>query len=243
MSPARYAPLYHWLAETLRQDIAQGVYKPGDALPTEYELMRRYALSSTTVRRAVHDLAREGLIYRKAGKCTFVKRTKLEEQLLRLTSFAEEMQMRNITPHFKLVRAEPKIPPPDIATALHLTPQQSAFYIERVQIANREPIALARGYWLAEVGEQLATQDLNRIPLYETLENIFHIMLVEAEESIGAGVADADTARKLKIAPRAPLLVRRRCTYTIEMRPLEHTTTFYRADRYEYKVRLARHGV
>jgi len=37
--------------------------------------------------------------------------------------------------------------------------------------------------------------------------------------------------------------VRRRLTYTTEMRPLEYTTTYYRADRYEYKIRLARHGV
>jgi GntR family transcriptional regulator len=109
--PARYSPLYRWLCQTLREEIAGGAYKPGDALPTEHELMRRYSLSITTVRRAVHDLAREGLIYRRAGKGTFVRRTKLEENLLRLTSFAEEMQSHNIKPRFKLIYAENVIPP------------------------------------------------------------------------------------------------------------------------------------
>lgn len=240
MSPARFSPYYRWLAESLRADIAQGVYKPGDAVPTEVELMRRYQLSSTTVRRAVHDLAREGLIYRKAGKGTFVKRSKIEEHLLHLTSFAEEMQSRNIKPNFKLVSARSVTPPVEVAHWLGLASQELAFYLERIQLANHEPIALAQGYWRIDIGEELARHDLNEISLYETLEQEFHIPLIEAEESIGALSASADVARKLKLRLNAPLLVRRRLTYTSEMQPVEYTTTLYRADRYEYKVRLTR---
>lgn len=239
----RFSPYYRWLEEVLREDIAQGVYKPGDALPTEHELMRRYKLSSTTVRRAVRDLVIEGWIYRKAGKGTFVKRNKLEERLGRLTSFAEEMQSRNITPQFKLVRAEATVPPYEVRQALKLSPKQPAYLIERIQLANNEPIAVARGYWILELGEQLAKHDLNRVPLYQIVENDLHTPLVEADESISAASADADLARKLGVARHTPLLVRRRLTYTAEMRPVEYTTTFYRSDQYEYKIRLARRGV
>jgi GntR family transcriptional regulator len=240
LSPTRHAPLYQWLAETLREDISQGVYNPGDVLPTEHELMRRYDLSSTTVRRAVHDLVREGWIYRKAGKGTFVKRDKVEERLLRLTSFAEEMQSRNIKPEFKLVRAKMLVPPAEVAAAFQVPAQQKAYLIERIQLANGEPMAVARGYWRCEIGEQLAQHDLDLIPLYAVLEHTLHIPLVEADESISAAVADADIARKLDIPRHAPLLVRQRLSYTTAMRPVEYTTTFYRADRYEYKIRLAR---
>ena len=243
MPTPRFSPYYRWLEEILRDDIAQGVYKPGDALPTEHELMRRYNLSSTTVRRAVRDLVLEGWIYRTAGKGTFVKRAKLEERLARLTSFAEEMQSRSITPQFKLVRAELVMPPYEVRQALKLSAKQQTYLIERIQIASGEPIAVARGYWCCEIGTRLAEQDLNRIPLYEIVEQVLHIPLVEADESISAASADADLARKLSISRNAPLLVRRRLTYTTEMRPIEFTTTFYRSDQYEYKIRLARHGV
>lgn len=241
--PPRFSPYYRWLEETLREDIEQGVYRPGDALPTEHQLMRDYNLSITTVRRAVHDLVRAGWIYRQAGKGTFVKRNKLEERLARLTSFAEEMQSRNITPQFKLVSATPSVPPAEITRALKLSPRQEAYLIQRVQLANDDPIALARGYWIPEIGEQLAQSDLDHISLYEMVERHLHIPLVEADESISAAVASADIARKLEIPRHAPLLVRRRLTYTTEMRPIEFTTTFYRADQYEYKIRLARQGV
>ncbi len=240
MSPSRYSPLHHWLSETLREQIAQGTYKPGDMLPTEHELMRQYKLSITTVRRSVHDLAREGWIYRKAGKGTFVKRNKLEERLGQLTSFAEEMQNRNITPHFRLVSTKEQIPPAEISRALGLASEQKTYLIERVQIANDEPIALARGYWIPEIGEHLIQGDLDTIWLYEIVEQQMHIPLIEADESLSAAVADADIARKLEIPRHAPLLVRRRLTFTTEARPVEHTTTFYRADRYEYTVHLTR---
>jgi GntR family transcriptional regulator len=243
MPAPRFSPYYRWLEEILRDDIARATYKPGDALPTEHELMRRYNLSSTTVRRAVHDLVLEGWIYRKAGKGTFVKRAKLEERLARLTSFAEEMQSRSITPQFKLVRAESTIPPYEVRQALKLSAKQNAYLIERIQRANGEPIAVARGYWCCDIGARLMEQDLNRIPLYEIVETVLHTPLVEADESISAASADADLARKLGVSRNAPLLVRRRLTYTTEMRPIEYTTSFYRSDQYEYKIRLARHGI
>ena len=85
--------------------------------------------------------------------------------------------------------------------------------------------------------------DLDLVSLYAVLEHTLHIPLVEADESISAAVADADLARKLDIPCHAPLLVRRRLSYTTAMRPVEYTTTFYRADRYEYKIRLALEGV
>ncbi len=145
----RHAPLYQWLSETLRDDISQSIYKPGDTLPTEHELMRRHDVSSTTVWRAVHDLVREGWIYRKAGQDTFVKRDKVEKCLLCLTSFAEEMQSRNIKPEFKLVCAKMLVPPAQVAGAFQVPPQQNVNLIERIQarklgIPLRAPLFVRR---------------------------------------------------------------------------------------------------
>jgi len=240
MTPPRFSPLYRWLAEVLRDEIAQGVYKPGDALPAERDLIQRYDLSSTTVIRAVSELAREGLVYRKAGKGTFVQRDKVEEHLVRLKSFVEEMKSHGITPKFKPIRAEAVVPPPDIARAFKLARDEKLFLIQRTYFAEGEPIATAQGYWACEIGERLVQSDLSSAPLYEIVEQELQVRLIEAEEEISAAVADATLARELDVPRRAPLLVRRRLTFTTGMKPVEHTTTYYRADRYEYKIRLAR---
>jgi len=243
MPPARYSPLYRWLAETLREDIAQGIYKPGDTLPTEHELQRRYDLSSTTVVRAVNDLAREGWVYRKAGKGTFVKRDKLEENLVRLKSFVEEMQSHNLTPKFKPIRAQAVTPPVEIARSFKLNANEKLFLIQRTYLVQGEPLATATGYWTLNLGEKLAQHDLSVASLYDIIERDLRIPIIEAEESIGATMADKLIARELDVPTRTPVLARRRLTYTTEMRPIEHTTTFYRADRYEYKIRLARENI
>ncbi len=240
MPSARYSPLYRWLAETLREQIQHGRYKPGALLPAERELMQQYSLSSITVKRALGDLAGEGWIYRKAGKGTFVKRDKLEERLARLTSFAEEMKDRQIAPAYRLLRAESVSPPSHVATALALPPEACAYLIERLHLAGGEPLALAVGYWTLPIGEQLAARDLNQIPLYETVERELNIPLLEADESIGAAAADARVARLLNVHRHAPLLLQERLTFTSEMRPVHYTITYYRSDRYKYKIRLAR---
>ncbi len=238
--PNRASPLYRWLADTLREQIQNGVYKPGDMLPPERELVRRYAMSSITVTRALNELVREGWIYRQAGKGTFLKRDKLEERLARLSSFAEEMHGRGILPQYQLVRLKLMPPPPEIAQALRLAPGEKAYLIERLHLVEGEPLALAKGFWICEVGEQLARRDLTSIPLYETVEQELRMPLLEADESIGAAQANAEIARKLGVPRHAPLLVQERLTFTTAHKPIHHTTTYYRADRYKYNIRLAR---
>ncbi|MBI5303249.1 MAG: GntR family transcriptional regulator [Chloroflexi bacterium] len=240
MPPNRFSPLYRWLTETLRDEFQNAVYKPGDLIPTERELVKRYAVSSITVTRALNELVREGWIYRQAGKGTFLKRDKLEERLARLTSFAEEMHSRSIVPQYRLVRAKSVTPSPEIAHALQLSSHDHVYLIERLHLAEGEPLALAKGYWISEIGERLAQLDLNNIPLYETVERQFHIPLLEADESISATAADADIARKLGVPRRAPLLLQERLTFSTAMRPIHLTMTFFRADRYKYKIRLSR---
>lgn len=243
MPAVPYTPLYHWLASTLREQIACGEYKPGDLLPTEHQMMAHYHLSSTTVRRALRELEHEGWIYRKAGKGTFVRRPPLEENLVRLTSFAEEMQRMNLRPNYRLLNAKPLIPPEDVARALQLDHGEKAVLIERLQLADQEVIALAVGYWKLEIGQGLASCDLERLPLYEILEERLNIHLHEADETISALAATPTVAHKMGLRTGQPLLVRERLSYTSAMQPVEHTRTYYRSDRYHYKVRLVRRAV
>jgi GntR family transcriptional regulator len=240
MTAAPSIPLYQWLANTLREQISRGDYRPGDLLPTEHQMMSKFRLSSTTVRRAMRELEQGGWIFRKAGKGTFVRRPPLEENLLRLTSFAEEMQRLNLRPNYRLLCAKPAHPPDEVARGLDIEPGEQVFLIERLQLADQEVIALAIGYWRMQVGELLAAFDLSSLPLYEILEDRLNIYLQEADEVISALAATPTIAKKMGVRTGQPLLVRERISYTSEMQPVEYTSTYYRNDRYQYKVRLLR---
>lgn len=242
LTAAPNLPLYQWLANTLREQISSGEYQPGDLLPTEHQMMANFHLSSTTVRRAMRELEQGGWIFRKAGKGTFVRRPPLEENLMRLTSFAEEMKRLNLRPNYRLFCAKPVLPPDEVARRLALKPGEQVFLIERLQLADQEVIALAIGYWRMETGKALAMHDLARLPLYEILEDKLNIYLHEADEVITALAATPTISKKLGVRTGQPLLVRERTSYTSDMQPVEHTSTYYRNDRYQYKVRLLRRG-
>lgn len=85
-------PLYQQLKSVLKDDIERGVYKSGDRLPSEPDLIREYGISRITVRQALDDLEVEGLIVRRHGKGTYVAERQIEQELVRLTDFVEDMQ-------------------------------------------------------------------------------------------------------------------------------------------------------
>src|SRR4029453_17641502 len=79
-------PLYHQLAGRLRSEIREGMIKPGDLIGTAKEIGDRYRVSRATVRQALGDLERDGLLVRITGRGTFVSAFHLTVDLPNLLS-------------------------------------------------------------------------------------------------------------------------------------------------------------
>jgi GntR family transcriptional regulator len=91
-------PLYTQLYEILRARITSGEWTPGEMIPPEHELMDSHQISRTTVRQTLDMLVNEGLIYRQRGRGTFVAHPPMEQALLRIISFTDDMQQRGFEP-------------------------------------------------------------------------------------------------------------------------------------------------
>ena len=74
MMTRTFVPIYARILDTLRQRIADGVYRVGESLPTEAELVLEFNVSRQTVRSALQNLVAEGIVERTAGRGTFLKR-------------------------------------------------------------------------------------------------------------------------------------------------------------------------
>ncbi len=232
-------PLYHQLRILLLDQIESGELKPGDAIPTERELIERYGVSRITVRQALHSLTVDGLLYRQSGRGTFVRRSRIEQELANLTGFSEEMAARGLTPAARLLSAEMIDPDFAITSHLRLAPGQKAFRMVRQRIANGEPMALDVNYLPPDLGEKLLKDDLSQA-LYTLFEEKYGVEMDWGDQSIEAKLADEFTARYLGIKKGMPILYMERVTYTVSGRPIEVAQTSYRADRYAYRVRLKR---
>ena len=88
--------LYYQLKSILAQKIMNNEWQVGDRLPSEFELCKEYGVSRITVRQALAELEKDGLIKRRQGVGTFVTVPKIEQQLTSFYSFSEEFRKRGL---------------------------------------------------------------------------------------------------------------------------------------------------
>jgi GntR family transcriptional regulator len=221
-------------------DLAVRTLGPDAAIPSERDLMASYDVSRATVRRAIDTLVADGLLHRIQGKGTFVARPRLESRL-HLASFSQDMRRRGLTPSTVLLGIEPDLPPSDVAATLELDHDQRAWRLDRVRLADGQPIALENGWYPLALLPGLDRRDLSG-SLYEVLDRDYDLRIDAAEQTLWGEAADAVMARRLDAPLHTPLLVFRRVS-TAGGRPVEHVVSRYRGDSYQIHMSLGRDGL
>jgi GntR family transcriptional regulator len=208
---------------------------PDAAIPSERVLMSTYGVSRSTVRKSIDSLVSDGLLHRVHGKGTFVSRPRLESRL-HLASFSQDMRRRGLTPSTVLLGVEPRRPPAEVVAALGLEDGALAWRLDRVRLADGQPIALENGWYPHAALPGLDRQDLGG-SLYEVLRSVYGLGIDTAEQTLWGESADATTARRLAAPLHTPLLVFRRISCARD-RPIEHVVSRYRGDRYQVHMSL-----
>jgi GntR family transcriptional regulator len=232
-------PKHAQLSDVLA-DLAVRELGPEAAIPSERELMAAYDVSRSTVRKAIESLIADGLLHRIHGKGTFVATPRLESRL-HLASFSQDMRRRGLTPSTRLLRVELDEPPAEVAQALELETDRTAWRIDRVRLADGQPIALENGWYPHALLPGLDRRDLGG-SLYELFAGAYGLTIDSAEQTLWGEVADATTARRLDAPVNTPLLVFRRVSCAVG-RPLEFVVSRYRGDRYQIHMSLGRDGL
>ncbi|MDI7276760.1 MAG: GntR family transcriptional regulator [Anaerolineae bacterium] len=225
-------PLYQQLYEILRGLILARDWKPGDRIPSEPELVARYAVSRTTVRQVLDKLANEGLIVRQRGRGTYVAYPTVEKAMVRIVSFTEDMRERGFEPGTRVLSAELVPAPEEVAAPLQVPAGEELARLERLRLANGVPMSLEEAYLVHRYCAGVLRHDFSAVPLRETLERDCGIRLVRARQAIRAISASARIAGLLQVRPKAALLFIERISYSQHDVPVEFLRIYYRGDRY-----------
>lgn len=228
-------PKHAQLSDVLAQ-LAVKELGPDAAIPSERELMATYDVSRATVRKAIETLIAEGLLVRIHGKGTFVARPRVESHL-HLASFSQDMRRRGLAPSTRLLEIGRERPPADAAGSLHLGPSEDAWRIDRVRLADGQPMALEQGWYVASALPDLDRRDLTG-SLYQIFADDYGLAIDRASQTLWGESADGVIARRLEAPVHTPLLVFRRVS-SAGGRPLEHVVSRYRGDRYQVHMDLA----
>lgn len=236
-------PLYVQLKDAVARDIRQGDLKPGDRVGSESELERLHGVSRITVRQALKALVQEGELYRVPGKGTYVASRKVAP-LAAFTSFSENMLAQGLTPSYRLLGAELADPPPIIRQELRLGEHDRAWRIERLLLADSEPIGLQYGFYperfFGTSDGHIDPGSLAATSLYARLERTLDVPLWKAEETVEPAIANRKEVDLLGVPDGAPVLVVRRLSYLASGDPVESVKLVFRGDTYRYRVDLYR---
>lgn len=233
-------PRYYQLKEIMREKINSNEWKPGDLIPSERELGEQYGISRMTARQAITELVNEGLFYREQGKGTFVSRHKITQQLIRLTGFTEDMKARGQQPGSKIISA--KMIPADetVAEQLHIKPGLMIFQLQRLRLADEEPLAIEVSNLFFHGCERLIEEDLENNSLYRLLESKYKLPLMEAEQQLEAGLIGPEEAQLLNIPVGSAALFVRRTTYSEHDQPIEYVRSIYCGSKYVFFTQMRR---
>ncbi|MEC5398866.1 GntR family transcriptional regulator [Uliginosibacterium sp. H1] len=240
MSPV---PLHSQIREILRARILDGSYAPHSQMPSESQMMASFGVSRITIRQALGDLQKEGLIFKVVGKGSFVAKPKAFQNLSRLQGFGEAMAPAGYETFSQLLSARTVAASDTVAGHLRCTPGEEVFEIQRLRYLNREPISVDVSYFPQSLGERLAKEDLARRDIFVILENDFGHPLTHADVQIEAILADELLARQLRITEGSPLLRIERLTYAHDgyrEQPIDFEYLYYRGDAFQYRLRIDR---
>ncbi|CUX33058.1 MAG TPA: GntR family transcriptional regulator [Agrobacterium sp.] len=229
-------PLYLKLRQTIEDAINAGRLKHGDALPPERDIAESACVSRVTVRKAVDDLVRDGLLVRRHGSGTFVVKpiTRMQQPLTKLTSFTEDMRRRGMAASTRWLDRGLFYPTGDEMMALGLSQSAMVARLTRLRLANDQPIALEV---TSLPGDILPDPQLVENSLYLELEKN-GIRPVRAIQRISARNLTDEETLLLGVPPGSAALSVQRMAYLESGRLMEISRALYRSDAYDLVAEL-----
>lgn len=225
---------------TLRDRISSGELRPGVRLPSEPDLAHFHGVSRVTVRRALAELEREGLISRRPGAGTFITARLMKRPIVvdLPNALAHLVEMGRST-EVRLLQFDYVEPAPEVADALGLAAGEKVQRSVRVRIIDGEPFSYLIAHVPQRIGATFSEAELGARPLLTLIERS-GVRADKATQAISATLAGPSVAEALGIEIGAPLLALTRTAFDFGCRGIEHLTALYRPDRYVFQMDLVR---
>ncbi len=244
---------YHQIYLVLREQLLEGRF--ADGLPAETTLMRQFDVARVTVRRALEQLAAEGMISREPGRGTRsllqVQSTAqaasnapafaAKGQRARLTGLLENLVSMSQQTVVKVLEVDSVTASASVAEALQIRIGATVQKAVRVRSTKAGPLSHITTYVPGEVARVFGRRELAQKPILVLLEES-GLTVGRAHQTISARLADVQVAGYLDVAVGSALLAVRRLIFDNQERPIQWLHGLYRPDRYEYEMQLSRVG-
>lgn len=250
IDPTSDRPVYRQIADVLRGAIESGKLAPGERIPSEAELMRRFDVAQGTVRNALGLLRGEGLVQAEHGRGVFVRE---RPRLRRLAhdrfarrhreagkaAYLAEAETESVTPGVDVYYVGSDQASDDIAGRLGVRKGSKVLVRRRRYLSDGRPTELATSYIPWSIADGTAMLDENPGPggIYARIEESGH-RLDHFDEEITARMPTPEESKALRLAAGSPVLTLVRTAYDVDGQAVEVCDTVMSADMYLLNYRL-----
>jgi DNA-binding GntR family transcriptional regulator len=228
-------PLYHQVAQGIEAAIRSGKLAPGSKLDNEIALASELKLSRPTMRKAMDELVRSGLLVRKRGVGTQVVASQVKRHL-ELSSLFDDLQRTGGKPTSEILSFAHVAADETVREGLHLGEGARVYHLVRLRRVDGKPLALMEN-WVRDDVVDLEEKSLKERGLYEILRSA-GVNFRLAQQRIGARTCDDYEAGLMEISQGSALVTMDRTAVDDIGRNIEMGHHVYRADSYSFEMTL-----
>ncbi len=236
-------PLYVRIESLVRNRIMNGQLQPGDKLPTEEELVKQFGVSQITIRNALSNLERDGLVVRNRAKGTFVaenvpvrKKFLITNEVYNILEDADRYEVKNVG--LKTVKISETRNARTVREFFNLTNEDEICIVRRTRLWNGIPMYYIENILSPSIAQHLNVKELGKRHLLMILKEKIGLTIARGEMYMEAVPADPDVAEILKMQIFEPLILRQLYYWFPAGDPFEIVNSYMRPDYFRYKVDL-----
>jgi GntR family transcriptional regulator len=233
-------PLYFQIKSIIKSKILSNELKGEEQLPSEAELSKEYNVSRGTLRQALSELIKEGLIYRVRGKGTFVtegaglRQLTFKGTIENLITSAREGRIR-------VLEYKEAIPLPHVAKLLQLEMTKKVFQLELIFFIPKGPSRYSIFYFPPDLGKMIFRNELKETTdIILFVEKKLQTRIHHAHQTMDVRLADKPIAKYLSIRQRTPIFVMERHYIARDGSPMFISVNYCRPDLYKFRIELTR---
>lgn len=204
--------LYEQVKDFIARKIQEGVWRAGDRLPSESELVAQFGIARMTVNRALRELTEQGRIVRVAGVGSFVAEDKPQSTLLQIANLASEIRQRGHDYRCDVLAARRTTATLEVASALDLHTGESVFHALCVHREDGVPVQLEDRYVSPRQAPQFIEQDFTVLQPSEYL--VRNVPFDQVEHVVDAVLPTPEQAALLEMPAHEPCLLLTRRTWS-----------------------------
>lgn len=230
-------PIYYQLKQIILDKIKSGQWLPGTIISSERELSEMFEVSRMTIRQAINELVREGILYRERGRGTFVSQPRLAQS--DVMSFTEAATNQGLEAATIVKSFEIEVPDLNVMEKLGLQDREDVYYVQRLRMISGDIVGIEEIYLPVKLAENFQSLNLS-LSLYSILKENYGYSIGRVQTSLEAIIPENDELKLFRVNEMVPLLKVNSVHITDNDLKLYYEESVYRSDKYILNVNIYR---